>query len=132
MNRRCCLGQSRAPPWLSCAPQHAGQQQQQARTPLLHHVLRLPHGHRCWLLIVVVVVVGHCDWSLSWLVVVVLVMVVVVLWSWSWSWSWSVAVTVGRGRGRAVLHDPHGREELQWHGKQNRKRIEELHRLSEA
>jgi hypothetical protein len=32
----------------------------------------------------------------------------------------------------AILHDPHGREELQWHGKQNRERIEELHRLSEA
>ena len=31
-----------------------------------------------------------------------------------------------------VLHDPHGREELEWHGKQNRERIEELHRLSEA
>jgi len=32
----------------------------------------------------------------------------------------------------AVLHDPHGREELEWHGKQNRERIEELHRLSET
>ena len=31
-----------------------------------------------------------------------------------------------------VLHNPYGGEELQWHGKQNRERIEELHRLREA
>jgi len=31
-----------------------------------------------------------------------------------------------------ILHDPHSREQLEWHGKQNRERIEELHGLCEA
>ena len=31
-----------------------------------------------------------------------------------------------------ILHDPHGGEELQWHGKQNRERIQELNGLRKA
>ena len=31
-----------------------------------------------------------------------------------------------------ILHDPHGRKELEWHGKQNRERIQELYGLRKS
>lgn len=31
-----------------------------------------------------------------------------------------------------ILHDPHGGEQLKWHGKQDRERVKELHCLREA
>ena len=33
---------------------------------------------------------------------------------------------------QTILHDSYSREQLEWHGKQNRERIEELHGLCEA